>query len=68
MKRIIQIGLLMLVLSFGFSKTTNAEVQECTIYLVTCASGSSQLIYVCGGNQAQRDAQAQIYGNFLCSN
>lgn len=69
MKRIIKIGLLMLVLSFGFSKKSDAVQQVCYDWVGTCGYGTSYSFTVCGDsvdecvNKAIR-AMTAICGEF----
>lgn len=61
-KGLLKIGLLMLVLSVGFSKTTDADEQMCNLVTIICMDGHGSNCRICGSSYAEQQLEyAQFY-------
>lgn len=62
MKRIIKVGLLMIVLTLGFNKISNAVEQFCEERTIVCMDGHGSNCRACGSSLAELQLEfAQFY-------
>jgi len=69
MKRIVKIGLLMIVLSSGFNKTSEAVEMQCVTGHVTCDNTGQQYnVLICGETYDERLSELIEATYALCEN